>query len=62
MGILFTVSQFCNKDKAVLLTVSPVLTYGVHTAMESDAGETIAPNPHVTNQRPLIGPLIVHFS
>jgi hypothetical protein len=39
MGILFTVSQFSKKDKAILLTVSPFLTYGVHTAMESDAGE-----------------------
>jgi hypothetical protein len=47
MGILFTVSQ--------------VLTYGVHTAMESDAGQILALNPHITNQRPLIGPWIVDF-
>jgi hypothetical protein len=45
----------------ILFTVSPVLTYGVHTAMESDAGQKLAPNPHVTNQRPFIGPWIVHF-
>jgi hypothetical protein len=61
MVILFTVALFCKKYKAVLLTVSPVLTYGVHTAMESDAGETFAANPHVTNQRPLIVQWIVHF-
>jgi hypothetical protein len=61
MGILFTVSQFSKKFKAILLTVSQVLTYGVHTAMESDAGQIAAPNPHVTNQRPLIGLWIVHF-
>jgi hypothetical protein len=61
MGILLTVSQFCKKDKAILITVSQVLTYGVHTAMESDAGEKLAANPHVTNQRPLIGQWIVHF-
>jgi hypothetical protein len=29
--------------------------------MESDAGEKPAPIPHVTNQRPLIDPWIVHF-
>jgi hypothetical protein len=61
MGILFTLSQFCKKDKAVLLTRSPVLTYGVHTAMDSDAGQIIAPNTHVTNQRPSPFPWIIHF-
>jgi hypothetical protein len=42
-------------------SVSQVLTYGVHTAMESDAGEILAANPLVTSQRPLIGQWIVHF-
>jgi hypothetical protein len=53
--------KFCKKDKAILFKISHVLTYGVHTAMESDAGKYSTPNPHVTNQRPLIGPWIVHF-
>jgi hypothetical protein len=31
--------KFVKKDKAISLTVSQALTYGVYTAMESDAAE-----------------------
>jgi hypothetical protein len=53
--------QHCKQIMGILFTVSQILTYGVHTAMESDAGQRIEANPHVTNQRPSIGPWIVHF-
>jgi hypothetical protein len=53
--------QHCKQIMGILFSVSQVLTYGVHPAMESDARQTLAPNPHVTNQGPSIGPWIVHF-